>query len=524
MTTSQSWLLSSQNAIIAETSTNEYTPSGYMGQDQLPVSKNGALNIFISQKYSVQKDITADLNLKRLEDTIYPAIYFDPTAPDDLGDGAISRPYKNLTAARLKAGHRHLIRAGTTITTGVGDPWLSIPDLGTEKSPIIIGRYGDSSLANPVINGATCTKVIRGSTGAKFWRIRDLEIIGPQVGSNRYAISQQSVDATLDQNTTYNIIISNCKIHNVTTDSSNDCNGIKLYGADNKVINCEIYDIATDAIWFHGYRTLVSGCTIYRVAQDGRNAGDCIQCGAKSDGSVIRGNNLDHYEVDIKQCIYFEQTVSVSDNVLIEDNWCISADGTAGAAGPITCGATNSIVRRNFCKGGYVGILVGEGSIAHHNLIISTVGRGIDCKTNSKVFNNTIVQTGNDTTQSWSVGVRAQSGDTGILAVNNLLIGQYNGILCAADNNTPNIKEYNNAFAIRGVSDAKYRVAGVVTVPTNPVVGSHVTYLTDFNIDSNFRPYYPSTLIGGYIPVTCSDYYDRDYKEVNVKCIGAFDI
>ena len=70
----------------------------------------------------------------------------------------------------------------------------------------------------------------------------------------------------------------------------------------------------------------MAGCKIYKVAQDGRNAGDCIQCGAKSDGSIIRGNWLEHFEVDIKQCIYFEQTVSISDNVLVKIITVLSAD------------------------------------------------------------------------------------------------------------------------------------------------------------------------------------------------------
>lgn len=514
-------MLSKSGAIVAEASTLDYSKSGYINQDQLSVSKAGAINLFISQKYATQKDLTSDQNLKAFEDNVYPALYFDPTAVDDLGDGSIGRPYKNLTAARLKPGHRHLIKAGTTITTGAGDPWLSIPNTATVKSPIIIGRYGDAHAANPIINGAASTKVIRGATGAKNWRLRDLEIIGPQTGSTRLAVSQQSADAVVDQDTSYNIIISNCKIHNVTTDGASDCNGIKLYGADNKILNCEIYDIATDAIWFHGFRTLVAGCKIYKVAQDGRNAGDCIQCGAKSDGSIIRGNWLDHFEVDIKQCIYFEQTVSISDNVLIEDNYCVSADGTAGAAGPITCGATNSVIRRNFCKGGYVGILVGQNSLAHHNVVVSTVGRGIDCKAGARIFNNTIIQTGTDTTQSWSVGIRGQSGDTGIVAANNVLIGQYNGILCAADNGVPNVTEYNNAFAVRGVSDAKYRVDGVVSQTTNAVVGNYSTHLTDFNMDVNFKPSSPTILQNGNT-VTVSDFYDKEYNEDDSRIIGAY--
>jgi hypothetical protein len=466
-------------------------------------------------------DKEMDKQLEFYEILAYPPVYFDPSAADDTGDGSAGRPYRDLTGARLIAGRRHLIKAGTTITTGAGNPWLSIPATGSANSPIIIGRYGDSHLANPIIDGSAATKVIRGTNGAKFWRVRDLEIVGPKSGSDRYAVSQNSTNASGDAVVTYGIVLARLKIHDVATDLATDCNGVKLYGADNLVLDCEIFDIADDAIWFHGYRTKIVGNTIYRVGQSGLSNGDCIQCGAKSDGSVIRLNNLDHFEGDFKQCIYFEQTVSVSDSVLIEDNYCVSADGTAGGASPITCGATNSIVRRNFCKGGFVGIILGVGSIAHNNVVVSTVGRGIECSSGAGVYHNTIIQTGSDTTQSWSVGIRAQSAAVGCVAQNNVLIGQYNGILTVSTGGVPNLVERNNAFAIRGVSDAKFRLDGVVVPPTSAVAGVWASFGASLGVDSNYRPLNTSPLRGGAVEVDGLDGLDKDRQKATPS-IGAY--
>lgn len=471
--------------------------------------------------FSLAKDRADDAQLELFEQIAYPPLYFDPTAADDTGDGSLGRPYKNLTAARLVAGRRHLIKAGTTITTGAGDPWLSIPATGTAQQPIILGRYGPKNLADPIIDGSAATKVIRGAAGSKYWRVRDIEIIGGKSGSIRFAVSQNFVDANATALTTTAIVLARLKIHDVTSDGANDCDGIKLYGADNVILDCEIYDIATDAIWFHGYRMKISGNKIYRVAQDGLAAGDCIQCGAKSDGSVIRGNYLDHFEVDIKQCIYFEPTISISDNVLIEDNYCVIADGNTNGTAAIRCGATNSIVRRNFAKGGQVSISIGPGGIAYNNIVVSTVGRGIACSSNAQIYYNTVVQTGSETSQTNSAGIAASSPQAGVLVRNNLLIGQYNGILGSLVDGTPNIVESNNGFAIRGVSDAKFRMEGVVTPPTDPVSDTYANAFVNL-VDTSYRPIPSSPLLTGGISISATDGQNKDQIMKNLTTIGAY--
>jgi len=447
----------------------------------------------------------------------YPAVYFDPSAADDTGDGSKGRPFKNFTAARILTGRRHLIKAGTTIAATSGT-WITIAQGSTAKSPVIIGRYGDNWIANPIIDGTLSDRVIRFGTNSKYNRIRDIDFknLGG-AGSDKYMISQNSVDAIGDQSIDFNNVISRCSISNVGGHATTDCNAIKLYGANNEIIGNEIYNISTDGIWFHGFSTIIEGNRIYKVSTDGRKLGDCIQCGAKSDGSIIRGNYLEHFEVDSKQCIYFEATVSISDNVLIEDNYCVHSD-SAGIAGVrptgITCGATNSTVRRNFVKGGYVGIELGLNTQCYSNVIQSTVGRGIAADTNGRIYNNTIYQTGAQNTQSDSVAIfNADSAQIGNIAWNNLIYNQYNGITCVVGvDSNPTIREYNNSYIVRGVSVAKYRIAGIVTAPTNEIVST----ISDF--DANYRP---KTSILAYSGTNPYPSYDKD-KVLSTPCVGAY--
>jgi len=456
----------------------------------------------------------ATQSLREQYETIaFAPIHFDPSAADDTGDGSLGRPYKLFTDARLTPGRRHLIAAGTTIAVGSGT-WLTTTKTGTAQQPIIIGRYGEG--ANPKINGAGANRGIRIGSSSRYYRIRDLEFYGFDTGADAYGISVNSVDADGERDITRSIVIERCTVRDhIVSGATTDCDGIKLYGADNEILDCTIYNIGCDAIWFHGYRTLIQGNKIYKVAQDGRNAGDCIQAGANSSYSVVRGNYLDHSDNDYKQCIYFEQTISLSDSVLIEDNYCISYSGSnANGQSPLSCGATNSIVRRNTCVGGIQGILVGENGLAYGNLVFATIGRGMDLKTGARAYHNTIVQTGAQTGQTFSVGIRTASGDSNTEARNNVIIGFANSIL-VSDAITTAV-ESNNAFYTTGGTPAHYRVAGVITPPTDAVIG---TSAANLGLDANYRP--TSVNVAVYTtPAFTPDVFvrprDRDQLDLNL--------
>lgn len=433
----------------------------------------------------------------------YPALYFDPSLVSEPGtaDGSPGNPYRDLTAARLKPGYRHLIKRGTTITTGAGT-WLTTPAGATPTAPIILGTYGDAYAALPVINGAASTMVIRHGTNSKNIRIRDLDIIGPQAGAAgtaRLAISTNiSGSADTEARLSYNNLIERCRVRTVTTDGggATDCNAIKLYGADNAVRHCEIRDIATDGLWFHGDRMLVEGNLIMRVATDGRIAGDCVQAGGQSDNAVIRSNILDHRSADGKQCIYFEAVGGAgteSKDVLIEGNTCYGFDGTANNHTPIFALGIRCVVRCNLVTGGQTGIRIGPNGICTRNVVIATVGNGISALDNDALIAfNAVVQTGTQNSQTLSCGIRAGSS-AGVrnVARNNVIIGFYNGVyaVTSAVDGQPTISESHNAFGIQGVSNAYYRLNGDVIAPhSTSIIVAYATALADLGLDANYRP------------------------------------
>jgi hypothetical protein len=461
----------------------------------------------------------------------YPAIYFDPSLGADTGDGSPGNPFRDFTAARLVPGRRHLIKRGTTITCGSGT-WLTTPSTATTIAPIIIGAYGDSNLARPIINGAASTMVIRHGTNSKNIRIRDLDVIGPQAGSAgtaRLCISTNiggGSTADIEARLNYYNIIERCKVRSVVTEGTVDCNGIKLYGADCEILDCEVQDIATDGIWFHGDRMLIQGCTVMRVGQDGRNAGDCIQCGSQSDNSVIRGNLLDHRSADYKQCIYFEAEGgggAPSTGVIIEDNICYGYDGTTGNHTPIFALCYNAIVRRNFVTGGSVGIRVGPRGIAHNNIIFATVGNGMSAlNEEAQIYHNTVIQTGSQSSQTFSCGIRAGSSSAyGNVARNNVIIGFYYPVYATASTGLPGTNtliESHNAFGIIGVNQATYWVSGNVP-PTNALIDSSTTAAATFGLDSNYRP--TTNYLSSIASVSTTDGLDKD-QQILTAVRGAF--
>jgi len=313
-------------------------------------------------------------------------------------------------------------------------------------------------------------------------------------------------------------------------DGANDCNGIKLYGADNKILDCLVYNIATDAIWYHGYRTLVQGCNVHNVSQDGRLLGDCCQAGDKSDYTIIQGNLFDHRTNDAKQCIYFENSAGTgreSFYCLIQDNICYGFESAAGSHTPIYAQCTDSIVRRNYTTGGAQGISVGIRGLCHHNVVIATVGVGIQASIQSEIYYNTIIQTGVQSSQTLSCGIRnGSSANYATIAKNNLIVGFYNSIYATTSvvDGKPNIVESYNALATQGTAGAHYRLDGNVKQPSSTdLISTFATAATTFGYDSTYRPLSTSPLLALADPVTLAIALDKDYRAARVKLpVGAY--
>lgn len=411
-----------------------------------------------------------------------PALYFDSNAANDSGDGSIGNPYQQFTAARLVLGTRHLIKRGSRYTW-TGTNGIAVPT-GSQWLPIIIDAYGSGPL--PFFDVTACNFGFRLAQDATDIRIRNIEVYGPNNSvANAYAISHAApTNATTFAQVKARIVIENCIIHDVAGDKVTDANGIKLYGGENDVRNNIIYNIDTDGIWFHGYWGHFQGNRVFRVAKDGRIAGDCIQAGADSSASVVDANWLDHSSAggsgDGKQCIYFQEITSISTGVVISRNRCYGYEYLGNSHTPIYCGAINSIVKNNWARDGVVTInMTGPGGICFGNVVYNSASRGIEVSNSTvQVFNNYIVCDGPQTGQTNGVGIRhLNSTDTGNSVGNNVLVGWSNGVQLAATGCTENKDGFINCTT-------KYRLGGTPTTPNNEVTIA----ATDFNSD-----YFPKT-------------------------------
>lgn len=470
-------------------------------------------------------------DLRRYEAQTYEGVYFDSTAADDTGSGKENSPYKVFSAARILAGKRSLIKCGSSFTGGAGEHLL-IPT-GTPLAPVIIDSYGTG--AKPLFNGAASTRLFRGADGATDVRIRNLELMGADTGrANNLVLSMTPpADANTFKKVSTRWIVEGMTIHrNLGTGVANeDAVLLKLYGADNRVLNNICYNVGTDAMWLHGYNFLVQGNYCHTVATDGNVAGDCCQFGADSSFSIVQGNTFDHRSARGKQGLYFQQTllddIGVSNRVLVQDNIFYGYDvDVTDSHTPCYVGARNSICRRNIVYGGSQCIILGYNTVAYNNICVAPVGKGIVTSNYNLVFNNTIIQTGAQTGQTNSVGIR--NGDAtavGNKAWNNVIIGFYNSILCViGPDGQPNIQESNNAFTIPvSASATYYRVGGVGNQPLkNPV-------FTGFALDANYRPGAGSTLFNAGLKSVLDLYpenekMDRDQVliEGSNACIGAY--
>lgn len=440
--------------------------------------------------------------LRYLDSILLGYRFFDPSVSVD-GDGAFDRPFKTFNAERLLHGHNNLVKYGSYIQAPAGTAYL-LPAGATAKAPLVLGAYGDPALGRPIFDGRLSNKVFRVAKGATNIRMRDFDVIGPAVGDNRLGISVQVADADVDARTPFNLHFENVRVRDLVTDGKTDCNGIKLYGADNKLLDCEVADISNDCLWFHGDRLLIQGSTFARPATDGRGAGDCIQCGGRSDDVVVRGCVVDHSNVDGKQGYYASQDKSVSERHLIEDSAFIGFDSAANQT-PLHAGAKHSTVRRNIVSGGVQGVLVGEDGVAHNNVIFATAGRGIELKARAQALHNTIVQTGGQASQELSVGIRA-TGEAA-KALNNAILGFVYGIIAGAD-----FAESNNAFA----ASIPYLKNGAKATATAALYG-------DFGLDDAFRPGASSALRSAAASVGTSEKKDRDQRAFTDRMpIGAY--
>lgn len=398
--------------------------------------------------------------------------YIDPTATVN-GGGTRSNPY-NVFPTTLAAGNRYLLKAGTTYTPGAGLSGIHIAQSGIDdNNRIVIGAYGVGS--RPIINGANVARGINLANNVHHVTIQGLRITNVNSGTSRRGITNATTNSSGSIDTSINIV--NCEIDNVLTDTVNDCDGIQLFGANNKILNCWIHHVADDGIWYLGDSIEIGNCTVTNVAVSGRVAGDCVQCGGSSDNGWIHGNTLDHSTDANKQCFIINSTC---DGLRFEDNICVG-NPSANFTTVYLVGVTNAIVRRNRMTGGANAHLNanGTGMLIYGNLFVNSSGRCMDLNANGiRVFNNTII--GNSLAGIYGVRQSVVLADN--VVQNNCFKGWDRGIQattgCSADHNS----FFTCTTNISGITSGGYDVTAdpllnattYVPATNSPVIGAGV--------------------------------------------------
>lgn len=420
--------------------------------------------------------------------------YIDPAAAVN-GSGTEVSPY-NVIPGSLSAGNSYLYKRGTTYTAGAGTQAINIGQSGSAGSPIVIGAYGTGD--RPVINGANVARGINIGTDVHHIVIEDLRITNVAGSTSRRGITNATTASSGSVDTS--ITIQRVEIDNVLTDSANDCNGIQLFGANNKVLHSHIHGIATDGLWYKGTSFEAGHNTIELCSQDGRAAGDNVQCGGASDSGWIHDNVLDHSNADAKQC-YIHNTASAG--LVFERNTCIGYAGATFTTVMITS-ITNAVIRRNICTGGAnVHIAANSaGARVESNLCVNPFGRAIDAgAANVVVRGNTCI--GAD--QANVYGIRhTNAAHTDVLIYNNMLVDWARGISA-----TTGATHSYNAF-----SSCATNTSGGTSA------GSNVT--ADPLLTTDYRPKVGSPLIGAGTHVS----YHRDLvgvQRANPPTIGCYE-
>lgn len=343
--------------------------------------------------------------------------HIDPTVAGP-GAGTIGDPFKTIPGT-LSAGE-YLYKRGTTFAPSAASQAIQVGQSGSAGAEIIIGAYGEGP--DPIINCANVTRGINISTDVHHIIVRDLRITGVGANTARRGIANATTASSEAVDTS--ITIERVTVDNVLTDDANDCNGIQLFGANNTIQDCTIEDIATDGAWYKGDNFQFLRNTVRRISKDGRGNGDCLQCGGASDNGRIIDNTLDHSDVDAKQC-YIHNTASAG--LVFEGNTCIGYP-SASFTTVYVQNVTGAVIRWNVLTGGANLHILASGASAkvYGNTVDNPFGRAIDANADDvEVYNNTCV----GALLASVYGIRHNNtGNTGVLIRNNLLVGWDRGI------------------------------------------------------------------------------------------------
>jgi hypothetical protein len=374
-----------------------------------------------------------------------------------------------------------LQKAGTTFSGTIG-----ISASGTsEETRVIVGSY-DPATGNPTtvkatVNGAGQTRTI---TCSQSWvTIQDLELVGGTSGANRRCIG----------GTGNSIRIQRLLCRDVPSDGSTDCNAIFVTGDDCEVYECVVREIADDGIWIQGARPRVIGNHVSRVALSRRDAGDCLQLSGSSEGFYVVNNVLDHSDVAVKACATLG---SGAGGGLFGFNTLIGPPRTIDGFNCLLVIVTNARVVGNRIVNGRNGITTQNNAYIQGNIIDGAnngivMDTGGSDSTNVKVFNNTILNTGD-------YAVFRNGAVTGVEVRNNLIVN------CAKGTGVPSgvTRTNNNYFNISSgqISDC---IGGGCVAETYTTV--------DPQLRGDYVPQAAAVRTGGTF-LGGKDYYGKEFQ------------
>lgn len=415
-----------------------------------------------------------------------PTYYIDPQNGNDSNNG-LSPSLPKANPPSSVAGDTWLFKRGSRYTPSAR---TQVCNLGQDN--MTLSAYGEGD--RPVLDATNCTFGVQISTDKANILISGIRVTNVGANTSRRGI----VNATTASSgtVTTNITVENCEIDNVLTDSTNDCNGIMLWGTGNTVRNCVIHDIATDGIWFRGNSFTARGNRIYKVAQDGRVAGDCIQNSTDATNFLITENYLDHSDVDDKQCIIVQSSTGSGE---ISYNTVIGFDSATHT--PIYVDCPDVDVFGNIVFGGNTCIALlstRDNCNAYSNVCINNFNRGIDGNSpNCQVYNNTVISDGTGV-----LGIRHNNASaTSVVIKNNVVVGFLTGVAVTTNGSA----SYN---CIWGAN--------------NSVSGASLG--TNFNADPLLDPRYKPTnriLADGGDSVSGTDVYGNTFRS---QVVGAVDM
>lgn len=419
----------------------------------------------------------------------------DPAAP-------IQTPYKSGFLAALTSGDVVRFKRGTTLTCTAR--------IDGNSSGVTYRAYynadgsDDATKDRPIIDGNGVRQIwgmATDRTGIKFYDL-DFTNWGDGGAVESFALANAT---TADSNS----VVTGVEIHNCRFYDSNagtaDVTAIHIFGADCIIEGCEFWLISDDAIWAKGDRVHIYDNRVSGINTSGRNSGDCIQLGGRSDNFWVHDNYLDGSTGSNKQC-FIISGASAGTGGVFEYNTCIGSDNDQ------TCVHTDqpgSVVRRNSLLNGKYHIRLEAAATASANLCLSSYaqdGSIVATVAGCTIANNTIVWTGSGVggTSGTASGVFLEAGEVSTIQ-NNVIVGCGRGVRLdeAVATESYNVF-FNCTINVKGISVDP--ALGTGSLATNPAL--RYDYMP---LSSSVRS--AGTYLGG------GDFYGKEFG--NTPTIGA---